>query len=186
MGLVHNVIISMSNIEYEFSIPLFLKALGGLKNVLAKAKALPVVSEQGDAALLTYALAPDMFPFVKQVQMACDNAKGIAGRLAGVPVPVMEDNETTLAALETRIDATVAFLQSLTPEQFDGAAMRKITLPYFPNMYMDGGEYLRQYGIPNFYFHVTTAYAIVRTLGGAVGKADYLNGLPLKPETETL
>lgn len=161
---------------YEFTVPVFIKALGGLKNILEKAK------EHGiaDAALLQDRIAPDMFPFVKQVQMATDNAKGTTGRLAGIEVPSYEDKETTIDELFARIDKTIEFLKTVSEEDFTEAASRRITLPYFPGKFMAGAEYAREYGIPNFFFHVAMAYALIRKNGVAIGKTDYLNGLPLQ------
>lgn len=162
---------------YTFTVPVFIKSLGGIKNILEKAKAHEGLSEE---ALLADRLAPDMFPFVKQVQVACDNAKGAAARLAGVEAPAMEDTETTIDGLIARVDATIAFLNTLTPESFAGAAERQITLPYFPGKYMTGFDYAREYAIPNFFFHAVTAYDLVRKNGVAVGKADYANGVTMK------
>jgi uncharacterized protein len=162
---------------YEFSVPVLVKSLGGLKVVLEKA------SQHGldETVLLADALTPDMFPFARQVQIACDNAKGAVARLAGVEIPSWPDTESTLAELIARVDKTIAYVDSFTPEQFVGAETRQITLPYFPGMYMTGYDYLREYVLPNFFFHVTTSYALVRKAGVTIGKMDYLHGLPLKP-----
>jgi hypothetical protein len=162
---------------YEFSVPVFVKALTGLKTVLVKAKDHGINDEE----LLSDALAPDMFPFVRQVQIACDNAKGAVSRLAGVEIPSFPDTETTIAELVTRIETTIAYVESIAAEQFVGAEERSITLPYFPGVYMTGYDYLREYAIPNFFFHVTTAYAIIRKNGVSIGKSDYMHALPLKP-----
>ncbi|MBY0294314.1 DUF1993 domain-containing protein [Patescibacteria group bacterium] len=161
---------------YEFTVPVFTKALNGLKTVLIKAK------EHGlsDEALLNDRIAPDMFPFSKQVQIATDNAKGAAARLTGSEVPVFEDTETTIDQLLARIDATLAFMDSVPQEAFAEAATREVTLPYFPGKFMTGFEYVRGYIIPNFFFHVAMAYAIVRKNGVSVGKVDYMHGLPLQ------
>jgi uncharacterized protein len=169
----------MSQQHYDFSVPIFIKTLGGLKNVIEKARPVAANLEGGEATLMTKALAPDMFPFSRQVQIACDNAKGAAARLAGVEIPKFEDTESTLADLEARIDKTIEFLKSLTPAQFADAETRKIELPYFPGKHMTGDGYLKEYVLANFYFHVTIAYAIIRSLGGELGKTDYMNGLPL-------
>ena len=164
---------------YEFSVPLFKKLLGGLQAVLVKAESLPLLNSEGEAAVLQARLAPDMFPLVRQVQIACDNAKGAAARLAGIPVPKVPDTETSLQELQARIETTIHFLDSLTPVQFADAATVKVELPYFPDMHMHGDGYLKEYALPNFFFHVTTAYAIIRSLGGELGKPDFINGLPL-------
>lgn len=163
---------------YEFSVPVLVKSLGGLKNILEKAQAAGV----DEAALMADALAPDMFPFARQVQIACDNAKGAVARLSGQEIPVYEDAETTIAELIARVEKTLAYVQGFTEADFAGAEERRVTLPYFPGTYMTGYDYLREYVIPNFFFHVTTSYALIRKHGVTIGKGDYLNGLPLKPQ----
>lgn len=168
---------------YTFTVPVFLKSLGGLKQVLAKAKA--HIAEQGlnEAEFLDKRLASDMFPLVKQVQIACDNAKGVC-RLAGMEPPVHEDTEATIDELLARIDKTMAFLQTLTEASFAGGEDRQIILSYFPKYfpgkYMAGFDFVREQLIPNFFFHFSMAYALVRLQGVEIGKADYINGLPLR------
>jgi len=169
----------MQNQYYDFSVPIFIRMLGGLKNVIEKARPIAEKTAGGEEAFLAKALAPDMFPFARQVQIACDNAKGAAARLAGVEIPKHDDTEITFLELEARIDKTIAFLNTLTPAQFENAGSIKVELPYFPGKHMLGDGYLKQYALPNFFFHVATAYAIVRSLGGELGKPDYINGLPL-------
>ena len=161
---------------YEFTIPVFAKALRGLRTVLTKAR------EHGleDEALLADRIAPDMFPLSKQVQIATDNAKGAVARLTGTEMPVFEDTETTIEQLLARIDATLAYIESVPQEAFAEAATREVTLPYFPGKFMTGFEYTRGYAIPNFFFHVAMTYAIVRKNGVAIGKVDYMHGLPLQ------
>ncbi len=165
---------------YSITTPVFIKMLGGLKTVLTKAEA--HIKEKGvsEDAFLNDALAPDMFPFKRQIQIASDNAKGAVSRLTGKENPKMEDTETTFTQLHERIDKTIAFVQSATEADFEGAGDRKISLSYYPNKYMTGTEYATGYAIPNFLFHVTIAYAIARKNGVPLGKADYINGLPLK------
>ena len=169
----------MQNPYYDFSIPIFIKSLGGLKNILKKAEAL-ATTEGGEAAFLEKSLAPDMFPFKRQVQIACDNAKGVAARLAQIDIPQFADTETTLGELEMRIDKTISFLNSITPEQMSEAAQVRVELPYFPGKHMRGDGFLTEYALPNFFFHVTIAYGIVRAEGGLLGKGDFMNGLPLR------
>lgn len=161
---------------YSLTVPVFIKALGGLKIILQKAH------EHGvdENVLLSDALAPDMFPFVRQVQIACDQAKGAAARLSGKDIPSFPDTETTLAGLIARVDKTVEFLNSVSEQDFAGAEERAIVLPYFPNKFLKGFDYAREYALPNFFFHVAIAYALVRKNGVAIGKADYINGLPLQ------
>lgn len=170
----------MQNNIYAYTVPVFVKMLGGLKNVLAKAEQHAKEMGMSEEEFLNDALAPDMFPLKKQVQVATDNAKGASARLSGKEIPKMEDSEQTFAELGQRIDKTVAFLKSITEEEFAGAENVKVTLPYFPGKYMTGMEYVLEYALPNFLFHVTTAYGIIRKNGVPVGKADYINGLPLR------
>jgi hypothetical protein len=128
---------------YIYTVPVFTKALGGLKNVLLKAK------EHGvdERVLLGDSLAPDMFPFVRQVQIACDNAKGAAARLSGVENPSFPDTETTIDELIERIDKTTAFIASIPEDAFEAGGERRVTLPYFPGKYMTGFDYAREYAI---------------------------------------
>lgn len=168
---------------YTFTVPVFEKALGGVKQVLIKSKA--HIAEQGldEAEFLGKSLAPDMFPLVRQVQIACDNAKSVA-RLAGMEPPVHEDTEKTIDELLARIDKTIAFIQTLTEASFEGAEDQQIVLPYFhkvfPGKYLKGFDYAREQLVPNFFFHVSMAYALVRLQGVVIGKADYINGLNLQ------
>jgi hypothetical protein len=164
---------------YTYTVPLFVKGLKGLLHVLEKAEEQHV----DEASLLKDALAPDMFPCVRQIQIACDQAKGATARLASREVPSFPDTETTISELKKRIEQTIAFIESVEESAFEGADDRQITLPYFPGKYMTGFDYAREYAIPNFYFHVTVAYGLVRKAGVQIGKADFLNGLPLKDLT---
>lgn len=131
-------------------------------------------------ALLQDRLVFDQFPLVRQIQIATDNAKGAVGRLAEIEIPKFEDNERTVEELKTRIDKTIKFLESIKPEQIIGKENVKVTLPYYPNKYFTGLEYVTEYLIPNFFFHVTTAYAILRKNGVNIGKSDYLGNLSMK------
>lgn len=160
---------------YTFTVPVFVKSLGGLKNVLTKAESFAKETNRSEADFLAERLVPDMFPLAKQVQVACDNAKGATARLAGVEAPKFEDTEQTFTELQSRIDATIAFLQSVPESSFSDAGARQIVLPYFPDKYMTGFDYAREYALPNFFFHVVTAYGIVRKNGVPIGKADYAN-----------
>ncbi len=166
---------------YDFTLPVFVKFLNALDLMLVKAE--DFLKEKGldEAALLDLRLAPDMFPFVKQVQIVCDNAKGTSARLAGVEVPSHADDEKSLVELRARVKKTLDFLATLSEEQFAEGATRQITLPYFPGQYMTGFDYMREYAIPNFFFHLTTTYALLRKEGMNIGKTDYMGGsLPLK------
>ncbi len=166
----------MSNPMYTASIPVFTQMLGGLKTVLAKAAAHAGAKNIDPAIFLQARLSPDMFALARQVQVACDFAKGPAARLAGVEVPAMADTETTFAQLEARIDAVLAFMATLTPAQFEAAATREIvTQAGTPKeKRFTGSSYLFNYGLPHFFFHVVTAYDILRHNGVEVGKKDYI------------
>lgn len=180
--------ISMSSNEtydvpmFQYTVPIFIKSLGGLQTVLTKAQAHCTSSGLHESDLLADRLAPDMFPLVKQVQSACDNAKNAVGRLTGITPPVFEDTEQSLGELIARVEATIAYLQTVPESAYAGAEERQVTLPYFPGKYMTGFEYAREYALPNFFFHLVTAYGIIRKNGVAIGKADYTNGLTLRDE----
>lgn len=131
-------------------------------------------------ALLQSRLISDQFPFIRQVQIACDNAKNGIARLAEVEAPQFEDVEKTVAELKTRIEKTLAFLKTLKPEQVIGKENVKVTLAYWGGKSMSGIDYVNNYLIPNFYFHLTTAYSILRKNGVNLGKGDFMGELPLK------
>ncbi len=169
----------MQNI-YSYTVPLFTKLLKGLKTVLGKAEKHAKDLNLSEESILSDALAPDMFPLKKQVQIACDNAKGLVSRLTQNENPVHPDSEVTFAELQSRIDTVLEMLELVTAKDFDGAEKLKITLPYFPGKYMMGDEYAIDYALPNFVFHVTTAYAIVRKNGVQIGKSDFMHSLPFK------
>ncbi len=166
----------MSETIYAASIPLFQQMLGGLKAVLAKAEAHATEKNIDPNAYLQARLFPDMFGLLRQVQIASDFAKGVAARLAGVEVPKLEDGETTFGELQARIDTVLAFMATLTEAQFADAATREIVLqPGTPKERRFAGQaYLLTYGLPHFFFHTTTAYAILRSNGIEVGKKDYV------------
>lgn len=173
----------MENSYYAFSVPLFSNKLNALKGLLQKGEAFAKENGKTDAEMLALKLWDDMFPLVKQVQIACDNAKAASSRLAGKEIPKMEDNEATFAELYARIDKTLAYLETFTPADFAGAADVKIKMPYFPeDSHFTGDGYLRYYAIANFLFHVVTAYDILRANGVPVGKADFAFALPLQKD----
>ncbi|MXS84320.1 DUF1993 domain-containing protein [Nitrosomonas oligotropha] len=161
---------------YKTSIPVFKQLLTSLSAILTKAEAYAATKKFEPAVLLNAQLYPDMFPLIRQVQVAADFAKSVSARLAGVEVPAYEDNEQTFADLQARIAKTLAFIESLTPAQFDGSETRDIVLrPGTPKeKKMVGHNYLINYGLPQFFFHVTTAYAILRHNGLEVGKGDFM------------
>lgn len=172
---------------YNISIPPMIKSLTALSGILDKLEK-HATSKQLDwqpakmqeSALLNSHLISDQFPFIRQVQIACDNAKGGAARLAEIEIPKFEDTETTVAELKDRINKTIVFLKTITPEQVIGKEQIKISLPYWDGKSLLGFEYVTEYLMPNFYFHVATAYSILRKNGVAIGKSDYIGPLPLK------
>ena len=166
----------MTNVIYTTSIPVFKQMLGGLQEVLRKAEAHVLDKKIDPNALLQARLFPDMFPLLRQVQVATDFAKGVSARLAGVEVPKVEDTEQTFADLQARIVTVLTFVEGLDPGKFADAATREIvTQAGTPKEKRFTGEsYLLNYGLPHFFFHATTAYAILRHNGVAVGKKDYI------------
>ena len=166
----------MTNAIYIASIPVFKQMLGGLKEVLRKAEAHATDKKIDPNALLQARLFPDMFSMLRQVQVATDFAKSVSARLAGVEVPKVEDSEKTFAELQTRIATVLAFIEGLDVASFDAAATREIiTQAGTPKeKRFTGQSYLFNYGLPHFFFHTTTAFAILRHNGVEIGKKDYL------------
>ncbi len=166
----------MSLSMYTASVPVFQQMLGGLNDILAKAQAHAEEKKIEPNALLQARLFPDMFAFVRQVQIACDFAKSVPARLAGADVPAYEDTEQTFDELRARIEKTLAFIGGLDAARFDGSAQRGIVLrPGTPKeRKLDGQAYLLSYGLPQFFFHVTTAYALLRHNGIDIGKRDFM------------
>jgi hypothetical protein len=160
---------------YQASVPPFLATLKSLDAILGKAAAFAKERNIDEAVLLDWRLAPDMFPFIRQVQIAADFAKGTSARLAGAEVPKYADDERTFAELKARIAKTVKFVESLKPQAIDGSEERDIVLPIGgQELRMKGQPYLVQFALPNFYFHATAAYAILRRCGLDIGKRDFL------------
>ncbi len=160
---------------YQASVPCFVRTLGNLSAILDKAQA-HVDAKKLDATALTgYRLFPDMLPMTRQVQIACDAAKGLVARLSGLENPVHEDTEKTLVELQARIAKTLAFVQSVTPAQLDGTEEKDIVVKRGDTeTHYKGMQFLLGNALPNFYFHVTTAYNILRHNGIEIGKRDYL------------
>ena len=156
--------------------------LGALSAVLDKAAAFAAAKKIDGSVLLNTRLAPDMFPLVRQVQIATDLAKNGAARLAGVEPPRHEDKEVTIDQLKARLATTIAYLKTLDRKQIDGAADREITFPLGPTNkgHMKGDDYLNHFVLPNVYFHLTAAYAILRHCGLEIGKQDFLGAIPMK------
>lgn len=161
---------------YAASVPVFKQMLNSLSAVLEKAEAHATAKKIDAAVLLQSRLFPDMFALARQVQIAADFAKGVSGRLAGVELPAFEDNEQTFSELQARIAKTLAFIDTLQPAQIDGSETREIvTQAGTPKEKRFAGQsYLLNYGLPHFFFHITTAYAILRHNGVEVGKRDYI------------
>jgi uncharacterized protein len=158
---------------YKASAPIFVQFLNGLSGVLDKAAAAPNVDQ---AALLDKKLAPDMFPFVRQVRAATDHAVTACSRLAGVEPPNLGGDETTIPQLKERINKAVTFIKGLKPAQIDGTEDKEITLKFGQNeRKFTGQNLLLNFCLPNFYFHTTTAYDIVRNAGVEIGKRDFMS-----------
>jgi hypothetical protein len=165
---------------FDLTVPQLQKKLRNLDAWLRAAEAHATAKTFPVENLLTARLAPDQFPFVKQVQSVCDNAKMMSGRLAAKEWPKHEDTETTAEQLHARIASVQSYLETFKPDDFAGAEDRRITLPWTEGKWMTGSEYLIQFALPNFYFHLTTAYAILRHNGVELGKRDFIGGIPLK------
>ena len=157
------------------SVPIFVRMLESLGAWLDKAEAHAQTRKFDADVLLGTRLAPDMLPFATQVQIACDSAKFAVARLAGVEAPKFADDEKTLAELKERVRRTVAFVQSVPAAQIDGSEERDVTVPRRVGpLVLKGEAYLKHNALPNFFFHVTTAYALLRHNGVELGKGDYL------------
>ena len=160
---------------YALSHDVFRKSLGQLQHVMEKGIANAKARSFDTSVLVGARLAPDMLPFSKQIQLTSDFAKNSMARLAGIDPPKFEDNETTIAELIARVDKTIDYLQSFKPEQLDGSDERTITIPTPRQTFtFPGLLFLRHWALPNFFFHVTTAYNLLRHNGVEIGKADYL------------
>jgi uncharacterized protein len=160
---------------HSTSVPTFVRLLKNLSRWLDKAQAHAEARKFDPNVLLGVRLAPDMLPFVRQVQIACDAAKFGVARPTGVEAPRHEDNETSLDQLRERIAKTIAFVESVSPEQFAGCETREVTVPNRAGSFtMTGEDYVRFFALPNFLFHVTTAYGLLRHNGVELGKSDFL------------
>ena len=162
---------------YHASVPIVLRALTNLKSILGKAEAWAAEKNVKEETVLNARLALDMLPFAKQIQLVSDSSKGLAARLGGVENPSYADDETTFAQLHERLQKTIDFISSVPQANFDGAEGREVVLK-FPSRTMEftGLAYLTGFVIPNLFFHVTTAYAILRHNGVPLGKSDFLGG----------
>lgn len=160
---------------YQASVPRLANILANLSHILDQAQAHAEAKKLDVTTLMNCRLFPDMFPMSKQVQIACDKSRSAVARLAGVDVPFYEDDEQTLAELKTRIAKTIAFIQSVSPQQIDGSEDKQIVLKVAgKETCYQGMQFLLGHTLPNVYFHVTTAYNILRHNGVEIGKRDYL------------
>jgi uncharacterized protein len=168
--------ISMNISMYSASVPVFRQMLSSLREILIKTEAHATERKIEPTALLQSRLYPDMFPLLRQVQIACDFARGVSARLAGVDVPVIGDQQHSFADLQQLIDASIAFIDSIPAEKFSGSETREIlTRPGTPKeKRFSGIDYLLGYGVPQFFFHITTSYALLRHAGIEIGKKDYM------------
>jgi hypothetical protein len=163
---------------HSASVPVFVRMLGNMLVWLDKAEAHAAARKFEPSVLLAARLAPDMLPFVKQVQIACDAAKFALARLGGVEAPKFADDEVSMDQLRDRIRRTIDFVRSVPPARIDGSEERDISVPRREGaITMKGEAYLQRFALPNFFFHVTTTYALLRHNGVDLGKADYLGAL---------
>jgi hypothetical protein len=167
----------MSITMHSASAPIFLTMLANLDQWLTKAEAHAEAKKFDTSVYLSSRLAPDMLPFANQIQIACDGAKFAMTRLGGIDGPKFDDTESTLAQLRERVQATMAFIKSVPADKIDGTEEKEITIPRRSgSTTMKGEEYLKHFVLPNFFFHMTTAYALLRHNGVELGKKDYLAG----------
>jgi hypothetical protein len=164
---------------YQASVPFFVRILGNLSTILKTAEEFAEKKKIEPSVLINSRIAPDMFPLARQIQIASDSAKGAVARLAGLEVPSYADTETTFAELQERIAKTIKFAQEIKPEQMEGSEAKKIVVKTAKReLNFEGLNFLFGFSYPNFYFHVTTAYAILRHNGVEIGKMDFIG----KPE----
>jgi hypothetical protein len=160
---------------YDTLVPTANRMLGNLSNFLDKAESFAAAKKIDAAVLLNSRLAPDMFPLTRQVQIATDMTKGAAARLSGTEIPKYEDNETTIGELKARIAKTVTFVNGIDATKYSGSEDRDVTLQMRTgDRHFKGLDYLRDFVLPNVYFHVTSAYAILRHNGVELGKNDFI------------
>lgn len=165
---------------YEITVTQYSKMLDNLSRILDKAAQYAESKKFNVEVLLNSRLAPDQFNLIRQVQIACDTAKFGAARTAGKEAPGHPDTEATLAELQARIKTVQDYLASFTPADFEGAEDRHVSQPRWEGKYLTGNEFVIQHSLPNIYFHITTAYSILRSNGIDVGKKDFLGNMPLK------
>ena len=162
---------------YEVSNQQFILTLTNLKKILEKSENYAKVKKFDHQVLMNTRLFPDMFPLSKQIQTACDAAKFCAARLTDVKAPVFDDKEVNIDNFIERIDKTIEYLKSIKEEDFKDYEKKIIKFPWNPGQELHGKDYLIQFAIPNFYFHITTAYNLLRSCGVEIGKADFLGAI---------
>lgn len=162
---------------YEATIPQMSKMLSNLNRWLDKAVAHAESKKFDPAVLLSARLAPDQYPLLKQIQAACDSAKSAAAHLSGQTQPKHPDTEQTWDEIRARITTVLAYLETFKPADFEGAEKRPVALPFMPGKLVLGADYLNEMALPNFYFHITTAYSILRQNGVGVGKYDFIGSV---------
>lgn len=165
---------------YDLTVTQFMKALKNLDGILDKGNEFAASKKIDMEVLLQSRLAPDQFNLIRQVQIACDTAKLGASRLTGKAAPVQEDNEKTLPELKARIQSVISYLEQFKPEDYANAANAVVTQPRWEGKTLTGSQYAIEHMIPNIYFHITTAYSILRHNGVEVGKKDFLGPMPYK------
>lgn len=165
---------------FETTVPQFIKTLGNLNHFIEKAEAFAQTKKIEMDVLLNSRLAPDQLNFIRQIHIACDTAKLGVSRLTGKEAPSHADTEKTVAEVKERINSTIAYLKTFTAKDFEGSDAKHITTPRWEGQYLTGFEYVQHHIIPNFYFHITTAYSILRHNGVDLGKKDFLGALPFK------
>ncbi len=165
---------------YDITVTQYSKMLDNLSRILDKAAQYAEAKKFNVDVLLNSRLAPDQFNLIRQVQIACDTAKFGAARICGKEAPSHPDTEATLVELQARIKTVQDYLASFKPEDFVGAEARHVSQPRWEGKYLTGTEFVIQHSLPNIYFHITTAYSILRHNGVGVGKKDFLGNIPLK------
>ncbi|MBC7754540.1 MAG: DUF1993 domain-containing protein [Moraxellaceae bacterium] len=165
---------------FESTVPQFIKMLTNLNVLIEKSEAFAQIKKFEIDVLLNSRLAPDQFHLIRQVQIVCDTAKLGVSRLTGKEAPAHADTEKSLAEVKERINSTVTYLKKITANDFAGAETKHIKTPRWEDQYLTGFDYVQHHVIPNFYFHMTTVYSILRHNGVDIGKKDYLGSLPFK------
>jgi len=165
---------------FDLTVTQFIKMLQNLDSILESAAAFADAKKIDVEVLLNSRLAPDQFNFIRQIQITCDTAKLGVARLTGKEAPKHDDSEKTLGELKTRVSETINYLKTFSPKDFEGTSERKVTTPRWEGKWLSGNEFANQHTIPNFYFHFTTAYSILRHNGVEIGKKNYLGDMPFK------